>query len=59
MKYDGVRSVRMPINFSADICEIREQLAMRTKVSLAWAVRDAVEQYVANQKDSRSLIEFR
>ena len=59
MKYDGVRSVRTPINFSADICEIREQLAMRTKVSLAWAVRDAVEQYVANQKDSRSLNEFR
>ena len=50
MKAKSVSSVRASISFPADLYETVEELAKRKKVSLAWVVRDAVEQYVANQK---------
>ena len=50
MKADRVQSVRASISFPPEIYEALEQLATQKKVSLAWVVRDAVEQYVADQK---------
>jgi predicted transcriptional regulator len=50
MKPKGAASIRASISFPPDIYEVLEQLARQKKVSLAWIVRDAVEQYVAEQK---------
>ena len=50
MKPEGAASVRASISFPPDIYELLEQLARQKKVSLAWVVRDAVEQYVAGQR---------
>ncbi len=55
MKPDRVRSVRASISFSPDIYETLEKLAIEKKPSLAWVVREAVEQYVANQKEEPEL----
>ena len=52
MKPEGAASVRASISFPPDIYEVLEQLAREKKVSLAWVVRDAVERYVAEQKES-------
>lgn len=49
MKAAGVSSVRASISFPADLYETIEELAKQKKVSLAWVVRDAVEQYVADK----------
>ena len=49
MKAASVSSVRASISFPADLYATIEQLAKQKKVSLAWVVRDAVEQYVADE----------
>lgn len=46
MKPLSVSAVRASISFPADLYEKLEALAKRKKVSLAWVVRDAAEQYV-------------
>ncbi len=51
MKPEGTASVRASISFPPDLYEVLEQLARQKKVSLAWVVRDAVERYVAEQKE--------
>ena len=49
MKAAGVASVRASISFPAGLYETIEEIAKQKKVSLAWVVRDAVEQYVADK----------
>ena len=49
MKASRVPSVRASISFPADLYETLEEIAKQKKVSLAWVVRDAVEQYVADK----------
>lgn len=51
MKPEGAASVRASISFPPDMYEALEMLARQKKVSLAWVVRDAVEQYVAGQRE--------
>jgi len=50
MKPEGAASARASISFPVDIHGVPEKLA-RKKVSLAWVVRDAVERYVAEQRE--------
>lgn len=40
-------SVRASISFPAELYRTLEQIAKQKKVSLAWVVREASEQYVA------------
>jgi metal-responsive CopG/Arc/MetJ family transcriptional regulator len=49
------RTVRASISFPADVYTELERIADEKKVSLAWVVRDAVEQYVrtASEKPAR------
>ena len=42
--------VRASISFPPDLYETLQALAAQKKVSVAWVVRDAVEQYVAKRK---------
>ena len=42
-------SVRATISFPADIYETLEEIARQKKVSLAWVVREASEQYIADK----------
>lgn len=51
MKPERAQSVRASISFPPDVYEVLEQLATQKKVSLAWVVRDAVERYVAEQRE--------
>ena len=39
--------VRASISFPPDLYEMLEKLAKQKKVSLAWVVRDAAEQYLS------------
>lgn len=39
-------SIRASISFPPDIYEALRQLARKKKVSLAWVVRDAAEEYI-------------
>lgn len=41
-----VRTVRASISFPADVYAELERIADEKKVSLAWVVRDAAEQYI-------------
>ena len=41
--------VRASISFSPDIYETLESIAREKKVSLAWVVREAVEQYIGSK----------
>ena len=41
--------VRASISFPAGVYQILEEIARRKKVSLAWVVREAAEQYVEGQ----------
>jgi predicted transcriptional regulator len=41
--------VRASISFPSDVYRTLEQIARRKKVSLAWVVREAAEQYVESQ----------
>ena len=49
-------SVRASISFSPDIYEALKQLARKKKVSLAWVVRDAAEEYVNAQEKQREQV---
>ena len=51
MKPEGAASVRASISFPPAVYEVLEHLARQKKVSLAWVVRDAVERYIAEQKE--------
>ena len=42
-------SVRATISFPSDIYQTLEDIARRKKVSLAWVVREATEQYIADK----------
>lgn len=42
-------SVRASISFPGELYRTLEQIAREKKVSLAWVVRDAAEQYVASK----------
>ena len=54
MKSRGTASVRASISFPPDLHKRLEEIAMDKKVSLAWVVRDAVEQYVAKYEEAGS-----
>jgi predicted DNA-binding protein len=47
-------SVRASISFPPEVYEALEAVAKQKKVSLAWVVREASEQYLAGQKTSIS-----
>lgn len=42
-------SVRATISFPVDIYQTLEEIARQKKVSLAWVVREASEQYIAEK----------
>jgi hypothetical protein len=42
-------SVRATISFASDVYKALEEIAREKKVSVAWVVRDATEQYVAGK----------
>jgi len=42
-------TVRASISFPAELYRTLEEIAREKKVSLAWVVRDAVEQYIAGK----------
>ena len=46
---ENLASVRASISFPPEIYETLEQIALQKKVSLAWVVRDAAEQYIAEK----------
>lgn len=48
-KSEATATVRATISFPAELYETLEDIAKRKKVSLAWVVRDATEQYVADR----------
>jgi len=41
--------IRASISFPSELYETLEEIAKKKKVSHAWVVRDAVEQYAAEQ----------
>jgi len=43
-------AVRATISFPADIYQTLEDIARQKKVSLAWVVREASEQYIADRR---------
>src|SRR5258708_13744190 len=45
----GATSVRATISFPSDLYNTLEEIARKKKVSLAWVVRDAAEQYLAEK----------
>ena len=45
----GAASVRATITFPPDLYATLEEVAKQKKVSLAWVVRDAAEQYLAGK----------
>lgn len=49
MKVTDESPIRASISFPPDLYRTLEELARRKKVSVAWVVRDAAEQYLANQ----------
>jgi metal-responsive CopG/Arc/MetJ family transcriptional regulator len=53
MKNSNESPIRASISFPPDLYRTLEELAKLKKVSLAWIVRDAAEQYLANQKHVR------
>jgi hypothetical protein len=50
MKTSNESPIRASISFPPDLYRALEEVAKQKKVSLAWIVRDAAEQYLANQK---------
>lgn len=42
-------SVRATISFPSDVYQTLEDIARQKKVSLAWVVREATEQYIADK----------
>jgi metal-responsive CopG/Arc/MetJ family transcriptional regulator len=53
MKTSNESPIRASISFPPKLYRTLEELANQKKVSLAWIVRDAAEQYLANQKEMR------
>jgi metal-responsive CopG/Arc/MetJ family transcriptional regulator len=51
-KSQNALSVRATISFPVDLYETLEAIAKREKVSLAWVVRAATENYAAEKKYS-------
>jgi len=49
MTDENLASVRASISFPPDIYQTLEEIASQKKVSLAWVVRDAAEQYIAEK----------
>ena len=47
MKAQSTAAVRASISFPAEIYGTLKSIAMEKKVSLAWVVRKAAEQYIA------------
>ena len=45
----GGSSVRATISFPSDIYQTLEDIARQKKVSLAWVVREATEQYIVEK----------
>jgi metal-responsive CopG/Arc/MetJ family transcriptional regulator len=52
MKVRNATPVRASISFPRDLYESLEEIAQAKKVSLAWVVRDAAEQYVVERQQS-------
>ena len=49
MKAQSAAQVRATISFPPDVYETLEVIARQKKVSLAWVVREATEQYLADK----------
>ena len=49
MKARSTAAVRATISFPPDLYTTLEEIAKQKKVSLAWVVRDAAEQYLADK----------
>jgi len=49
MKAQGAAQVRATISFPPEVYETLENIAKEKKVSLAWVVREAAEQYIADK----------
>jgi hypothetical protein len=49
MKPQGEAAVRASISFPPDVYETLEVIAKEKKVSLAWVVREAAEQYIGEK----------
>ncbi|HWX54921.1 MAG TPA: CopG family transcriptional regulator [Verrucomicrobiae bacterium] len=49
MKTQSPAAVRASISFPPDIYETLEAIAKEKKVSLAWVVREATEQYISGK----------
>jgi metal-responsive CopG/Arc/MetJ family transcriptional regulator len=49
MESEGALSVRASISFPANVYETLEGIAREKKVSLAWVVRQAAENYIAEK----------
>lgn len=45
--------LRASVSFPPDIYRMLEQIAKQKKVSVAWVVRDAAEQYVAQNESKK------
>jgi predicted DNA-binding protein len=48
-KSDESSSVRATISFPPELYQTLEEIAGQKKVSLAWVVREAAEQYIADK----------
>lgn len=49
MKNESTATVRASISFPPGIYETLEEIAKQKKVSLAWVVREATENYIADK----------
>jgi len=49
MKAQSTAAVRASISFPPDVYETLETIAREKKVSLAWVVREAAEQYIGDK----------
>lgn len=49
MKAQSTATVRASISFPPDVYETLETIAKEKKVSLAWVVREAAEQYIGDK----------
>ena len=49
LKDRSASAIRASVSFPPDLYETLEKIAKQKKVSLAWVVRDAAEQYLAGK----------
>lgn len=49
MKSENIAAVRASISFPPNVYETLEEIAKQKKVSLAWVVREATENYIADK----------